>query len=239
MTPLLAFDDVGLTWPNQRRALHGIDLQVRPSEFVTLVGPSGCGKSTLLRLASGLITPTEGNVKNVASSTEFVFQDPTLLPWLDTRENVALSLRLGGLDDEQSIDDALRAVGLGADGRLLPKQLSGGMKMRASVARALVTKPDLFLLDEPFSAIDEIRREELNLLILQLHRVRQFACLFVTHSVAEAILLSDRVIVMSDGRIHQEIPVDIPRLDRFARRFDVDFIELTRLVSTTLRESSR
>ena len=175
-----------------------------------------------------------------AHTTEFVFQDPTLLPWRTVAENVALPLDLRGDRDMRRVDSALEEVGLSASAHKLPRELSGGMKMRTSVARALVTTPDLFLLDEPFSAVDELRREELNGMLLSLHLSRRFACLLVTHSVTEAVLLADRVVVMSDppGRIIDIVDIDLPRADRFERRFDGDFVGLTRHVSSALRSSA-
>jgi len=230
-------DAVNKRWPNDELALHDVDLNLDAGEFVALVGPSGCGKSTLLRIAAGLESPSSGSVDVQARTTEFVFQDPTLLPWRTVAENVRLPLDLVGRQDPQRVHSALAEVGLAGSADKLPRELSGGMKMRASVARALVTTPDLFLLDEPFSAVDELRREELNRMLLSLHHRRAFACLLVTHSVTEAVLLADRVIVLSDqpGRVVATIEIPLPRADRFERRFDQDFVALTRRVSTALR----
>jgi NitT/TauT family transport system ATP-binding protein len=218
-------------------ALEDIDLTVASGEFVSIVGPSGCGKSTLLRIIAGLETPSSGDVSVEAQTTEFVFQDPTLLPWLTVLENVSLPLDLAGKRNEDVARSSLAEVGLSADTDKLPRELSGGMKMRTSVARALVTRPDLFLFDEPFSAVDELRREDLNRMLLALHEQRRFACVLVTHSVNEAVLLGDRVVVMSaqPGRIAADLPIIIPRSERFERRFDADFTALTRAVSMELR----
>lgn len=237
MSTALTMDAVNKRWPNDELALHDVDLNLDAGEFVALVGPSGCGKSTLLRIAAGLESPSSGSVDVQARTTEFVFQDPTLLPWRTVAENVALPLDLVGRQDPQRVHSALAEVGLAGSADKLPRELSGGMKMRASVARALVTTPDLFLLDEPFSAVDELRREELNRMLLSLHHRRAFACLLVTHSVTEAVLLADRVIVLSDqpGRVVATIEIPLPRADRFERRFDQDFVALTRRVSTALR----
>lgn len=237
MSTALTMDTVNKRWPNDELALHDVDLNLDAGEFVALVGPSGCGKSTLLRIAAGLESPSSGSVEVQARTTEFVFQDPTLLPWRTVAENVALPLDLVGRQDPQRVHSALAEVGLAGSADKLPRELSGGMKMRASVARALVTTPDLFLLDEPFSAVDELRREDLNLMLLSLHLRRAFACLLVTHSVNEAVLLADRVIVLSDqpGRVVATIEIPLPRADRFERRFDEDFVALTRRVSTALR----
>jgi len=227
-------------WSNGELALHDVDFDLREGEFVTLVGPSGCGKSTLLRMAASLENPSSGSIQVNAHTTEFVFQDPTLLPWRTVAENVALPLDLRGDRDMRRVESALEEVGLSASAHKLPRELSGGMKMRTSVARALVTTPDLFLLDEPFSAVDELRREELNGMLLSLHLSRRFACLLVTHSVTEAVLLADRVVVMSDppGRIIDIVDIDLTRADRFERRFDGEFVGLTRHVSSALRSSA-
>jgi NitT/TauT family transport system ATP-binding protein len=235
----LTLNDVGKRWPNGEMALEDIDLTVASGEFVSIVGPSGCGKSTLLRIIAGLETPSSGDVSVEAQTTEFVFQDPTLLPWLTVLENVSLPLELAGKRNEDVARSSLAEVGLSADTDKLPRELSGGMKMRTSVARALVTRPDLFLFDEPFSAVDELRREDLNRMLLALHEQRRFACVLVTHSVNEAVLLGDRVVVMSaqPGRIAADLPITIPRSERFERRFDADFIALTRAVSMELRGS--
>lgn len=240
MTSTLSFHDVSLDWSDGGTALREINLEVGAGEFVAVVGPSGCGKSTLLRLASGLLHPTLGTVKRSTSLVEFVFQDPTLLPWLDVEDNVGLPLVLAGRRDSDLIFEALTDVGLEHDHSKLPRHLSGGMKMRTSVARALVTKPELFLLDEPFSAIDEMRREDLNALLLDLHTRRRFAALFVTHSVGEAVLLADRVVVLSahPGRIHETIDVPLARQTRLDQRFDPAFIDITRRISNSLKAAS-
>jgi NitT/TauT family transport system ATP-binding protein len=237
---VLTLDTVSLTWPSGTPALSNIDLTIAPGEFVAVVGPSGCGKSTLLRLAAGLQKPTMGTIHTGSAAVEFVFQDPTLLPWLDVFRNVALSLTLSGTEDSRRVEEALGEVGLAGDREKLPRQLSGGMKMRTSVARALVSEPDLFLLDEPFSAVDEMRREELNALLLALHAKRKFAAIFVTHSVSEAVLLADRILVMAGGpgRIHNEIMVPLDRGTRMASRFEAVFVELTRLVSESLKAAA-
>ena len=237
MTSALSLNGVDKRWPNGEMTLDSVNLELLNGEFVSIVGPSGCGKSTLLRIIAGLESPSSGSVAVTARTTEFVFQDPTLLPWLTVTENVSLPLELSGTLHHEVVRAALAEVGLALDTDKLPRELSGGMKMRTSVARALVTRPDLFLLDEPFSAVDELRREDLNRMLLSLHEQRRFACLLVTHSVNEAVLLSDRVLVMSaqPGRIAADIAVSIPRAERFERRFDPDFVALTRMVTMALR----
>ena len=199
-------------------ALQDIDLDVRRGEFVTLVGPSGCGKSTLLRLVAGLL-PASGGDLRVASprrAIAFVFQDPTLLPWRTVHANVRLPLELAGRPDPEqraAADAALALVGLAEFAAAHPAELSGGMKMRASLARALVARPELLLLDEPFGALDELTRERLDDELLRLWERDRWTALAVTHSVDEAVLLSDRVIVLSarPGRIVADLPIDLPR----------------------------
>lgn len=239
--PMLSFHGVSHRWPDASEVLREIELHVASGEFVAVVGPSGCGKSTLLRLASGLLKPTQGSIERRSDLVEFVFQDPTLLPWLTVEKNVALPLTIAGEHDSNLVLEALTDVGLERDQAKLPRNLSGGMKMRTSVARALVTRPELFLLDEPFSAVDEMRREELNTLLLDLHDRRRFAALFVTHSVMEAVLLADRVVVLSNfpGQVHETIDVALPRPARMEQRFDPNFVDMMRRVSESLKAASK
>lgn len=210
------------------QALAGVDLRVAPGEFVTLLGPSGCGKSTVLRLAAGLDDASAGRIdapalRSAAADTAFVFQDATLMPWASVADNVGLPLRLAGLGRAQAeprIAEALATVGLADFARAFPNQLSGGMKMRVSIARALVTRPTLLLMDEPFAALDEITRQKLNADLLAAWQAGGFATLFVTHSVYEAVFLSQRVLVMSarPGRIVAEVRIDAPLRDAAFRR---------------------
>ncbi len=202
--------------PNGTHALTGIDLVVAPGEFVTLIGPSGCGKSTLLRLIAGLDRPTAGTLeRHAVERSAFVFQQPTLMPWARVATNVALPLTLTGRpadDATAKVRDALKQVGLEDFEQAFPRELSGGMQMRASIARALVTEPDLLLMDEPFGALDEITRDRLDRELLALWQARRFTALFVTHSLHEAVYLSNRVVVMSPrpGRIAAELRIDEP-----------------------------
>ena len=202
-------------------ALGPLDLSVRSGEFVSLLGPSGCGKSTALRLIAGLSTPTDGSVR-VASRGDrdrsrhdvgFVFQEPTLMPWTTVRGNVQLPLDLARVSRrgaETRVDEALTQVGLSEFANVYPHELSGGMKMRVSLARALVTDPDILLMDEPFAALDEITRFKLNNDLLTLWRKLHKTILFVTHSVFESVYLSQRVLVMTPrpGRISGEFRID-------------------------------
>jgi len=238
---LLDFRDVAMTFPNGTVALHGVDLEVRRGEFVTVVGPSGCGKSTLLRIASGLETASEGSMTLGTDRIGYVFQDATLLPWRTVQANVEL---LAELHHETRASRGAKAkaaidlVGLTGFEQNLPRQLSGGMRMRASLARSLTLDPELFLFDEPFGALDEITRERLNDELLRLFVEQRFAGLFITHSVSEAVYLSTRVIVMSGrpGTIVDrfDVPFEMPRDPEV--RFTPEFAELVGRVSHALRE---
>ncbi|WP_158813644.1 ABC transporter ATP-binding protein [Methylocapsa sp. S129] len=202
---------------NSITALAGLDLDVREGEFLSLLGPSGCGKSTVLRLLSGLSQPTRGTVdwSNGRPELGFVFQDPTLMPWSTVFSNVWLPLRFRGVSRTQAqarIDEALDRVGLTGFANAYPRELSGGMKMRVSIARALVTRPALLLMDEPFAALDEITRTKLNDDLVALKCALGATVVFVTHSVYESVALSTRIIVMAPrpGRVVAEILVDAP-----------------------------
>ncbi len=238
--PALRFSGVTKRFSGGTTALAGADLEVAPGEFVSVVGPSGCGKSTLLRIASGLDDITGGSVEVGTRRLGYVFQDATLLPWRTVRQNVALFAELERMDKaerEEKIAAALELVGLTGFERHLPHQLSGGMRMRASLARSLVLDPEVFLFDEPFGALDEITRERLNDELLRAHRLRAFAALFVTHSIAESVFLASRVVVMSPrpGRVIADIPVPFgyPRLPGL--RYTPEFGALCGEVSSHLR----
>ncbi len=240
-TELLNFSDVAMTFPNGVTALSGVDLSVKRGEFVTVVGPSGCGKSTLLRIASGLTSATEGTVTVGTNRIGYVFQDATLLPWRTVQQNVELLAELNGIKKAKRQAEAARAielVGLSGFEKQLPKTLSGGMKMRASLARSLTLDPELFLFDEPFGALDEITRERLNDELIKLFTEQQFAGLFITHSVSEAVYLSTKVVVMSGrpGNIVEtfDVPFAYPRDPEI--RFTPEFAALAGEVSLALRE---
>ncbi len=230
-------------------ALGPIDLDVRKGEFVSLLGPSGCGKSTALRLIAGLSAPTSGAVRvehhgvQARRSIGFVFQEPTLMPWTSVRENVRLPLKLAHVPREQAdarVGEALAQVGLAEFADAYPRELSGGMKMRVSLARALVTDPDILLMDEPFAALDEITRFRLNNDLLALWRNLRKTVIFVTHSVFESVYLSQRVIVMTPrpGRIAAEFRADAaePRGEEF--RTSVEYAAHCREVSLALARAS-
>ena len=224
--PLLALRGVGKTFPNGTVALSGLDLDVRAGEFVSLVGPSGCGKSTALRIIAGLSEPSEGTVEWPSQGTAmtpsdgtsrigFVFQEPTLMPWSTVARNVALPLMLKGHGGDKAaapVAAALERVGLTKFADAFPRELSGGMRMRVSIARALVLEPQLLLMDEPFAALDEITRFKLNNDLLQLWQASGTTVVFVTHSVFESVYLSSRILVMTPrpGRIFTELAIDAP-----------------------------
>lgn len=201
------------TYANGVRALLPVDLVVQRGEFVTLLGPSGCGKSTLLNMVAGLLPASAGRVHVTnGQRTSFVFQEATLMPWARVAGNVRLPLDLAGVaraDADERVMHALKLVGLSKFGDVYPRELSGGMQMRASIARSLVTDPSLLLMDEPFGALDEITRNRLDDELLRLRRERNLTVLFVTHSIHEAVYLSDRVIVMAarPGRVVDEVVI--------------------------------
>ncbi|WP_420391695.1 ABC transporter ATP-binding protein [Acuticoccus sp.] len=210
---------VGKTFENGTEAIAGVDLAVQRGEFLALLGPSGCGKSTILRLISGLDAPTSGRIAWAGAGARpdvgFVFQEPTLMPWARVFENVWLPLRLKGVGRRAAtprVEEALESVGLADFARAFPRELSGGMKMRVSIARALATDPAVLLLDEPFAALDEITRFKLNDDLLALWSSRGWTIVFVTHSVFESVYLSTRIAVMTrrPGRVATVIDVDEP-----------------------------
>ncbi|HLZ05263.1 MAG TPA: ABC transporter ATP-binding protein [Bradyrhizobium sp.] len=242
--------EVTKVYDNGVMALGPIDLAVRKGEFVALVGPSGCGKSTALRIIAGLTAPSSGGVRLALRDGDtlpgqgigFVFQEPTLMPWTSVRENVRLPLRLAHVpasDSDARVTAALASVGLAEFADSYPRELSGGMKMRVSLARALVTDPDILLMDEPFAALDEITRFRLNNDLLALWLNLKKTVVFVTHSVFESVYLSERVIVMTQrpGRIQAEIRIDTtaPRDEEF--RTSAAYGEYCRKVSAALAPS--
>jgi NitT/TauT family transport system ATP-binding protein len=220
---LLALSGIGKRFANDVLALDGLSFAVAPGEFVSLLGPSGCGKSTALRLAAGLLTPEAGTVTFPHGKPEigFVFQEPTLMPWADALTNARLPLDLKHTRRDEAnarATAALARVGLAGFEHALPRELSGGMKMRVSIARALVAQPKLLLLDEPFAALDEIARNRLGDDLLRLWREDGLTVLFVTHSVSESSYLSERVLVMTPrpGRIAADIALPHSREDRLS-----------------------
>ncbi len=246
---LLRLDDVTKTFSNGTTALSGLSLAIRENEFVSLLGPSGCGKSTALRLIAGLGEPSGGRVEMLQARADasgrfdrgigFVFQEPTLMPWGTVFDNVYLPLRLRGRRRarvEGDIEEAIGLVGLSGFENAYPRELSGGMKMRVSIARALVTRPRLLLMDEPFAALDELTRFRLNDDLLGLWRKLGWTVVLVTHSVYESVYLSSRILVMAarPGRIVAEKPVDRPYPREESFRTSSDYNAYCRAVSKAL-----
>jgi len=224
-------------------AVEGFDLDVGPGEFVSLVGPSGCGKSTVLRLASGLIPPSAGSIDRRTQNVGYVFQDATLMPWRTVRHNVELLGELEGIDKvtrQEKVDEVLQLVRLTDFADHYPLALSGGMKMRASLARSLLLDPELFLFDEPFGALDQISRTRLNEELMDLFEKKRFGSIFVTHSVDEATYLGNRVLVMCarPGKVVAEfdVPFDYPRDPQI--RYGEEFSKLAGEIAEALREAS-
>jgi len=244
ISPLVRLRGVDKRFSNGTVALRGMDLDLARGSFVSLLGPSGCGKSTALRLIAGLGEPSSGSVDWGAETPplSFVFQEPTLMPWRTVLGNVRLPLQVQGVPRGEAVPRALQAlagVGLGGFEKSYPRQLSGGMKMRVSIARALVTQPTLLLMDEPFAALDEITRERLNDDLLTLWAARGLTIVFVTHSVFESVFLSSRILVMAarPGRVVADIPIEAPypRDDDF-RNCDA-YAHYCRIVSTALKKA--
>ena len=250
MDSYLLAENLDLTFAGGVQALRSVDLRLPMAEFVSIVGPSGCGKSTLLRIVAGLLQPTSGTLmvdgldsqraRKEKTDIAFVFQSATLLPWRNVVNNVRLPLELRGrlnTDAEKCVQETIDLVGLRDFRRSYPHELSGGMQMRASLARALATKPHLLLLDEPFGALDDITRQRLNEELLSLWERDRFTALFVTHNVSEAVFLSQRVLVMSarPGTIIREVkvPFGYPRQPEL--RATPEFARLTGEVSALLR----
>lgn len=253
--PLISIEQVGMTYGEASPSLADVNLSIAQGEFISIVGPSGCGKSTLLRLVAGLRSATTGNLTvaggvpgHSATKTAFVFQEPNLLPWRTVAGNISLPLELdrtnGPLRNSTSnelIEQTICQIGLSYDDATKrPSELSGGMRMRVSLGRALVTQPDIMLLDEPFAALDDILRQQLNEELQRLWWNKRWTGLFVTHNVSEAVFLSQRVLVMSQspGTILEtiEVPFDFPRTPEL--RAQPEFARLTGLVSTHLRRAA-
>ena len=244
LMPLLTLFRVAKRFESGLEAIRRLDLAVKPGEFVSLVGPSGCGKSTALRIIAGLLQPTEGSVAFPGGRPEigFVFQEPTLMPWADALANVRLPLDLKGVargEAEAKAARALERVGLKGFEKAFPRELSGGMKMRVSIARALAAEPRLLLMDEPFAALDELTRQALNDDLLKLWREDRLTVLFVTHSVFESTYLSTRVVVMAPrpGRVHDEIVLSPPAERSEAWRVTAEFAGEAARVSAALKHA--
>jgi len=245
--PAITFDSATKRYGNSKTTLEYITTQIQRREFVSIIGPSGCGKSTLLKMVAGLSPITSGNIaihgmtpQKARELISFIFQDATLLPWRTVRQNVVLGLELDGMARETrntKVDAVLGLVGLDHVADSFPRQLSGGMKMRVSIARALATRPQLLLLDEPFAALDEMTRDRINEELLRLREEQNWTALFVTHSVAEAVFLSTRILVLAPnpGRIAHDIPIDLPFPRTEATRRSEAFDRTIAKISRTLR----
>lgn len=250
VAPQVEFAGVSKMYANGRAVISALDLTIAKGEFITFLGPSGCGKSTVLKLISGLTPPSSGSIhvdgmtpKNARETVSYIFQDPTLLPWRTVRRNVGLGLELDGVNGDRRTErtaSLLDLVGLGEVGDAYPRELSGGMKMRVSIARALATNPRLLLMDEPFAALDEISRDRLNEELLRLREEQKWTAVFVTHSVAEAVFLSTRIVVLTSnpGRIHTVVPVELPFPRTAALRASSEFGTLVLQISRMLREAT-
>jgi NitT/TauT family transport system ATP-binding protein len=235
---MIALSGVGKRFPNGVEALRDLSLAVADGEFVSLLGPSGCGKSTALRIAAGLLAPDAGTVTRATDDIGFVFQDATLMPWADALTNARLPLDLKHVpraEANQRAAAALTRVGLSAFEKSYPRELSGGMKMRVSLARALAAKPKLLLLDEPFAALDEITRNALGDDLKRLWREDGLTALFVTHSVSESSFLSSRVLVMSPRP--GTVTADIALMDDRGMRLAPATIEAQRAISAALNQA--
>ena len=246
ISPIVEFQSVAKRYGDGPLILDAINLQANPGDFISLIGPSGCGKSPLLRLIAGLNPVSGGSIRIAGRSPEeasaelaFVFQEPTLLPWLTVAANVDLPQKLRGLASVErtaATEQALALVKLDGKQRAYPRQLSGGQKMRVSIARALTLNPKILLLDEPFGALDEMTREHLNEELLTIRAQQAWTAFFVTHSVAEAVFLSNRILVMSanPGRIAHDITVDLPTErtndTRLTRPYQEQVAEVSRLL---------
>jgi NitT/TauT family transport system ATP-binding protein len=244
--PVVSLRGVGKAFPSGTVALAGLDLDVRNGEFVSLLGPSGCGKSTALRIIAGLSDPTQGSVVWPATTGEgqlgFVFQEPTLMPWANVFNNVMLPLKLRGATANKAserVKAALHRVGLEKFESAYPRELSGGMRMRVSIARALVTEPTLLLMDEPFAALDEITRFKLNNDLLEVWQALRTTVVFVTHSVFESVYLSSRIVVMAarPGRVFTELAIDAPYPRDQNFRTSAEYAALCRQTSEALGQA--
>ena len=243
---MISLARVGKTFKTRRggnvQALDDVTISVGAGEFVAIVGASGCGKSTLLRMVAGLVQPDIGHLtldgKVVTQATEgtaMVFQSPTLLPWMNVERNVTFPLSLSGRDSAEARERGralLQAAGLGGFEKRMPHELSGGMQQRVAICRGLVQNPRILLMDEPFGALDALTREEMSLSLLALWHANPMAVMFVTHSISEAVLLADRVIVMSPrpGRVAEIIEVDLPRPRSFDQEASPEFHRCAKLI---------
>jgi len=264
-TPAIQVLSAEKTYPDGTHALQPVDLTIEEGEFVTLLGPSGCGKSTLLKMIAGLLAPSDGRLllwrrpvaelHGSANRLAFVFQSPTLMPWASVQSNVRLPLDLAGTpraEADARVAEALKLVGLGKFSGALPRALSGGMQMRVSIARGLVTQPQLLLMDEPFGALDEITRHKLDTDLLALWAAKKLTVVFVTHSIHEAVFLSTRVVMMAarPGRVVEQVRIDepyprtpdfmvTPQFSRYARQLQESLLRASANTADSDEEVSR
>ena len=247
---LVRMHQVSKQYPNGTLALQGMTLDIRRGDFVSFLGPSGCGKSTALRMLAGLASVSAGRIDwpeggqapaagAASHPISFVFQEPTLMPWATVFDNVHLPLRLKGSSAKaarEEVMSTLDAVGLGSFANVYPRELSGGMKMRVSIARAMITRPRLLLMDEPFAALDEMTRNRLNDDVLKLWAKHKLTVVFVTHSIYESVYLSNRIVVMAarPGRVIADLPVDAPYPREAAFRTSPEYGQLVREVTANL-----
>lgn len=254
MRPMLAAQELQMTWESAESRLEALEeatFEALPNEFICIIGPSGCGKSTLLRILGGLVTPTGGQVwldgellTGPQRRIGFVFQNHSLMPWRTALANVRLPLEVQRVPREEADRRAhalLELVGLGEFAKTLPRDLSGGMRQRVALARELVYDPDVLLLDEPFGALDALTREQLNWELLRIWQARRKTVVMVTHSIQEAIFLSDRVLVMSPrpGRIVRQVTIDLPRPRSTNDLYTARFLELSRLLRDALAQQAQ
>src|SRR5271154_6303389 len=247
--PQIEFDAVTKSYGTGRLVLQSVDLKILKGEFVSIIGPSGCGKSTVLKLISGLTPPSAGTIRvdgmtpeNARETISFIFQDATLLPWRTVTQNVGLGLeleRVAAKRRKEEVASLLRLVGLAEVADAYPRELSGGMKMRASIARALATNPRLLLMDEPFAALDEMTRDRMNEELLRLREEQKWTAVFVTHSVAEAVFLSTRIVILAPnpGRIHADLPVALSGSRTAELRTTHEYEQMVLEISRLLREA--
>jgi NitT/TauT family transport system ATP-binding protein len=244
MGALLTLSAISKNFDSGTKAIKRLDLTIERGEFVSLVGPSGCGKSTALRIVAGLLAPTTGSIAYDGPRPEigFVLQEPTLMPWANTLSNIRLPLDLKGVarnDADTRARNALARVGLSGFEEAFPRELSGGMRMRVSIARAIAARPQLLLMDEPFAALDELTRQSLNDDLLKLWEEDGLTVLFVTHSVFESTYLSSRVVVMTPrpGKVAAEISLPSPKGRGPDYRLSMEFAQGAKQVSSALRSA--
>jgi NitT/TauT family transport system ATP-binding protein len=251
MAPILVCRNLNVIYPDNQGGLHALEkitFGIEPQQFICILGPSGCGKSTLLRTLAGLLRPTGGEVLyrgqpllEPKREIGFVFQNANLMPWRTVLGNILLPLEVAGVDSShaaQLVQEMIALVGLEGFEETLPRDLSGGMAQRVAIARALVHDPEILLLDEPFGSLDALTREQMSIELMRIWQARQKTAVLVTHSISEAILLSDRVLVFTPrpGRIRMDLAVDLPRPRRYDMRYTPEFIALARTLRKAIVE---